>query len=747
MNNKYFLLLVFLIGTAGISVAQGTADDYKRAQELRGKISNKLYDVPTQIKWNDAGTLFWYEKNTSTGKDFVLVDPIAKTKTQLFDLKVLTAALQTEVGKTVDERALSTERMALVDKNQLEFEYDGYSWTWNRTESTLQKKEEVKRDRRGGYWGQRYDDSKAEPIASPDKSQIAYIKNSNIYVAKKADPKSERQLTFDGSTGEYYAAHLHWSPDGKKIATSRVRKAEIRVLTLLESSPSDQLQPKLQTRDYPKPGDALSQYCPVIFNLEKDTLFQTDKTLIDNQFSVSRIQWREDSRAITFEFNKRGHQQYAVVELDAKVGKTRYVINETNKTFIDYSGKRYRQDVQDGKEIIWTSERDGWNHLYLYDGQTGQVKKQITKGEWVVRRVVSVDEKTREIVLEGSGRVKGQDPYFIQYYSVDFDGRNFKELTAENANHTAYFNVGNNYFVDVFSRIDQAPKAILRDKDGKAIMELETADEKALLAAGWKAPEVFTSKARDGKTDIWGIIIRPTNFDPQKKYPVIEYIYAGPHSSFVPKTYIPNPSGMQELAELGFIVVQIDGMGTSNRSKAFQDVCWKNLKDAGFPDRILWMKDAARKYPYMDIEHVGIYGTSAGGQSSTAAVLFHPEFYKVAVSSCGCHDNRMDKIWWNEQWMGWPIGPEYAASSNIEHASNLEGKLMLIVGELDDNVDPSSTYQLTDALIKANKDHELILVPGMGHSSGGDYGEKKRRDFFVKHLLGANPPAWNNPVK
>lgn len=274
-------------------------------------------------------------------------------------------------------------------------------------------------------------------------------------------------------------------------------------------------------------------------------------------------------------------------------------------------------------------------------------------------------------------------------------------------------------------------------------MELEHASEEALKKEGWRAPEVFTAKGRDGVHDIWGIIVRPTNFDPTKKYPVIEYIYAGPHSSFVPKTFTPNPSGMQELAELGFIVLQIDGMGTSNRSKAFHDVCWKNLKDAGFPDRIIWMKEAAKKYPYMDLDRVGIYGTSAGGQSSTAALLFHPEFYKVAVSSCGCHDNRMDKIWWNEQWMGWPVGPEYAASSNVEHAAKLEGKLMLIVGELDDNVDPASTYQLVHALIKAEKDHELIVVPGMGHSSGGTYGEKKRRDFFVKHLMGVDPPAWS----
>ncbi|WP_437922056.1 DPP IV N-terminal domain-containing protein [Sphingobacterium sp. LRF_L2] len=743
MFKPFFNTIILFSLTIGSVLGQGTAQDYQRAKDLRGKISNKLYDVPTQIKWNEAGDLLWYEKNSAEGRSLVLVDPKSGVKSDLLAINALSGALKTELKKDIDPRSITADKITRVDQQVVIFDYEGYSWSWNRQEHILTKIQEQKGDRRGGYWGQRFDDSKGEPIASPDKSQIAYIKNSNIYVAKKDDPKSERQLTFDGSQGEYYAAHLHWSPDGKKIAGSKVRKAEVRILTLLESSPIDQLQPKLQTRDYPKPGDALSQYYPVIFNLETNALLPVDPSLIANQFSVSRIEWRQDSRAITFEFNKRGHQQYAIVELDAVAGKSRYLINEMNKTFIDYSGKRFREDLQDGKEIIWASERDGWNHLYRYNGTTGEVVNQITKGDWVVRKVVYVDEQNKQIILEGSGRNKKQDPYLIQYYSVNFDGSNFRELTNENGNHTAYFNADYSYFVDVYSRIDQTPVAVLRDRSGKIKVSLEKGDNQALLATGWKEPEVFTSKARDGQTDIWGIIVRPTNFDASKKYPVIEYIYAGPHSSFVPKTYIPNPSGMQELAELGFIVVQIDGMGTSNRSKAFHDVCWKNLKDAGFPDRILWMKDAAKKYPYMDLEHVGIYGTSAGGQSSTAAVLFHPEFYKVAVSSCGCHDNRMDKIWWNEQWMGWPIGPEYADCSNIEHAANLQGKLMLIVGELDDNVDPSSTYQLTNALIKANKDHELIVVPGMGHSSGGEYGEKKRRDFFVKHLMGVNPPLWN----
>ena len=276
-------------------------------------------------------------------------------------------------------------------------------------------------------------------------------------------------------------------------------------------------------------------------------------------------------------------------------------------------------------------------------------------------------------------------------------------------------------------------------------MTVEKADIGGLVEAGWKAPEVFTAKARDGRSDIWGVIFRPSNFDPAKKYPVIEYIYAGPHSSFVPKSFQAF-SAMRSLAELGFIVSQCDGMGTSNRSKAFHDVCWKNLGDAGFPDRVLWHKAVAAKYPSYDITRVGIYGNSAGGQNALGALLFQPDFYKAAVSSCGCHDNRMDKIWWNEQWMGWPLGPEYAAASNVDNAGRLKGQLLLIVGEMDTNVDPASTMQVVNALIKANKVFDLLVIPGGGHGMGGAYGERKMYDFFVRSLLGAAPPDWNGAL-
>jgi dipeptidyl aminopeptidase/acylaminoacyl peptidase len=401
--------------------------------------------------------------------------------------------------------------------------------------------------------------------------------------------------------------------------------------------------------------------------------------------------------------------------------------------------------VGDGREMIWMSERDGWRHLYLYDGATGRLKNQITKGNWVVRAVDKVDEEKRQVWFQASGMYPGKDPYFTHYYRINFDGSGLTAFTEADGNHTVVFSADMKYYVDTWSRVDLAPVSELRrTEDKKVLLELEQGDISALLAAGWRLPEVFTALGRDGKTDIWGVINRPTNFDPAKKYPVIEAIYAGPQGSFVPKSFSANA---QTVAELGFIVVQIDGMGTNNRSKAFHDVAWKNLGDAGFPDRILWHKAVAAKYPYYDISRVGVYGTSAGGQNSTGGVLFHPEFYKAAVSNSGCHDNRMDKMWWNEQWMGWPLGPHYAAASNVDNAHRLQGKLLLVVPEMDTNVDPASTFQVVNALIKADKKFDLLFVPGGGHGAGGAYYQRLMQDFFVHHLLGVEPPDWNKMEK
>lgn len=734
----FFILLTFQV-----SFSQGTLEDYKRANALDSLYRDKLINSPSSFSWSDNG-LLWYVNNGAGGKEYLWVDPSKGIQKKIFDHQALAKLLSERFGKEIDSRNIQISGLEFnADLQEIQFIFDAKKLSFNpgTGQLTLLDPQVGGRNRDWGYWGRRFDETDKPPVPSPDSSLTAYIKDHNLFV-RDSSKGEEIQLSYDGALGFFYSSHIQWSPDGKKIMAYKVRPGADRKIYFVESSPMDQLQPKLQSRDYLKPGDELPFRSPQLFLLDSQKHIQVPTEEFGHQYSLGNFQWREDSRAFTFEYNQRGHQAYKVIEVDAGNGRPKVLIDERSGTFIDYSSKKYRYDLADGKEIIWTSERDGWNHIYLYDG-AGQLKRQLTKGEWVVRKVLHVDQESREVYFSASGMDPGQDPYFLHYFKVGLDGGKLTRLTREHGNHKVYFSKDHKYYVDQYSRVDAPPITLLKEsRGGTALMELQRGDHSALLAQGWVAPEVFSSKGRDGVTDIWGIIVRPSNFDPGKIYPVIEYIYAGPHSSFVPKDFISYNRNMTALAELGFIVVQIDGMGTSDRSKAFHDICWKNLKDAGFPDRKLWIRAAAKKYPYMDLGRVGIFGTSAGGQNAAAALVFNSDFYHVAVSSCGCHDNRMDKIWWNEQFMGYPIGPHYAACSNVENAAQMDGNLMLILGEVDDNVDPASTMQFVDALIKANKDFELVTIPGMGHSSGGEYGERKRRDFFVKHLMEVEPPSW-----
>lgn len=575
-------------------------------------------------------------------------------------------------------------------------------------------------------------------VPSPDSLWEAYAKDNNLWVRRVAD-KAEYQLSFDGTSGMPYAMYnrIVWSPDSRRLATVKTVLAKRHIINLLESSPKDQLQPRLQTRDYFKPGDVIDITLPALFDVRQMREIPLATDPFRHQFSLSLDSWSADGKSFTFEFNERGHQLYQVVRVDGQTGAMTTIIQERAPTSFIYYNRNFRYDTPDGKHIIWISERDGWRHLYRFDALSGKLINQITKGGWVVRDVEFVDDTNQTIIFRASGlnEAKGEDPYNIHICRVNFDGSGFADLTPQNANHKAQFSPDRRYFVDTYSRPDLPPTSVVRQtSNGKVVMEIEKADISELVEAGWRAPEVFTAKGRDGKTNIWGNIYRPMSFDQTKDYPIIEYIYAGPHDAFVNKNFTAFERYCSRLAELGFVVVTIDGMGTANRSKAFHDVCWRNLKDAGFADRIAWIKAAAEKYKYMDTSRVGIYGFSAGGQSALGALLFHGDFYKVAVSLCGCHDNRMDKIWWNEQWMGYPVGPWYEESSNVANAHRLKGKLLIINGELDDNVDPASSLQVVSALIKADKDFEQFYLPGYGHGLGGKFETRQVENFFVKNL-------------
>lgn len=685
-------LIVAAVGvvTTVISVAaQGTVDDYKRAAAIRDKYSGKMMGGDVQAHVRRGEHKFWYSVYDGTKQVFKEVDADQNTVTVL-----------------------------------------------------PESPEPPRRPRWQGpqrHWME-VPDEKDGLRTSPDGKVQVFHRDNNLWARKDG---TERQLTTNGDSAYYYSAWGTFSADGRYFATVRIKPAPKHYVYYVESSPHDRVEPVLHKQEYAKPGDSLNYRVPVIVDMESGRVVEPSTELFQKQYQVSAPQWDRDGRTVTFTFNERGHKTYRVLELSAVTGQVRTLIEETNAKYVNYN-RLYCHDFEDGCRILWTSERDGHNHIYLYNRQTARLVRQVTKGDFYVREIQHVDEKKGVVYFSANGLNKGEDPYLIHYYRIGLNGKGLKCLTPEEGHHSVTYTEDMAYMIDTYSTIQTPPVTVLRTGgDGRVLRVLEQADITKLEAEGWQAPEVFVAPGRDGVTPMWGLIQRPSNFDPAKRYPIIEYIYSGPGDQYVPKVFTPWLYYLQDLAELGFIVVQLDAMTTSFRSRQFEEVCYKNLKDAGLPDRIAWIKAAAEKYPYMDVDRVGIYGCSAGGQNALAAVLWHGDFYKAAYAACGCHDNRMDKIWWNEQWMSYPVDSSYVECSNVENAYRLERPLMLVVGEQDDNVDPASTMQVVAALEKAGKDFELVVLPGARHTMGETYGEHKRADFFVRHLLGVSPPKWN----
>ncbi|MBR1681906.1 MAG: prolyl oligopeptidase family serine peptidase [Bacteroidaceae bacterium] len=763
---KYFLFLIYHFLFIIPIVAQGTLDDYNRAYFLQrtftwAKVKNHVDDA----RWLPDGRFQYHLTDGAKG-------------TWHFG--------QVNADGTITLADSTADRP--IEESRHDRRPRWGSARGGATNAHFIANPSKRRQER--HWMETDDERSGDPVLSPDSSLIAFIRNDNVYVAKP-DGSNARALSTEGTISHYFSSYIYWSPDSRYIAVNRIRPIDKRYVYYVESSPADQLQPVLHKQEYAKPGDELAQKTPYIFEVATGRAVCPTPEAIANQYDLSGPTWCRDSHAIRFEYNQRGHKLYRVYEMTvptsalgnfvAETVSPRPLIEERAEKYVRYSNN-FRRDLYGDSLILWLSERDGFPHLYLFDtglsakstpkpaksgspSSKARVRsgfpaaspecpaRQLTNGSWCVRRVLHVDEEKGFIIFTANGRHsaqgdasknKDEDPYHIHYYRVNLDGTGLTDLTPEPAHHNARFNDDYTALIDTYSTVDTPPITKVRALgDSIAEKPLSTSDITDLLSAGWTAPEVFVAPGRDGVTPMWGIIQRPTHFDPAKKYPIIEYIYAGPGDSYVPKSFQPYNYYTTALADLGFIVVQLDAMGTSNRGKKFEEVCYKNLKDAGFPDRIAWIKAAAAKYPYMDIDRVGIYGCSAGGQESTGAVLFHGDFYKAAYSACGCHDNRMDKIWWNEQWMGYPVDSSYIECSNVENAYRLERPLMLVVGELDDNVDPASTMQVAAALIKANKPFELVVIPGAHHTVGEAYGEHKRFDFFVKNLLGVDPPAWS----
>jgi dipeptidyl aminopeptidase/acylaminoacyl peptidase len=778
MRIPHFLPLLLVASATAFS--QGTKADYERAQSLDKRTNGKVFRAKVSPHWLPGGNALWYRIESAPGtREVVYVDALKGTRSVVADVSKIPGAVAgermedelephpsrnggDETSITFINKTAGTVRLFWLDTSGARKPYGevkagasnhmstyaGHVWLvedeMGKTLGVFEAKDaggEAVID--GARPERKAPEAKPAPARSEapkgDRTWRGFIRDFNVW-AKNRDTGEEVQLSRDGTAADAYREPLRLSPDGTKLVVMRVQPAQEHKVWLVESSPADQVQPKLLSYDYLKPGDRIEHARPCLFDLGQRRQIVVKDDLFSNPWHIGELRWMPDGKRFVFVYNQRGHQVLRVVAVDATTGEARALVDETSKTFIDYSQKTFLHWLDRTNELVWASERDGWNHLWLYDARSGQVKNQITHGVWLVREVVRVDEERRQIWFKAMGIRQGQDPYHVHLARVNFDGSGLVVLTEGDGTHTWEFSPDGRLFIDTWSRVDQPPVTELRrTDDGKLVCALEKADAGALVAAGWKMPERFAAKGRDGKTDIFGVIYRPSNFDAARKYPVIEKIYAGPHDYFTPKQW-GREIQAHALAELGFIVVQIDGMGTNWRSRAFHDACWKNVADAGFPDRIAWMKAAAATHPEMDIARVGIFGGSAGGQSALGALLFHGDFYKAAAADCGCHDNRMDKIWWNEAWMGWPVGPEYAANSNVVNAKNLTGKLLLTVGELDHNVDPASTMQVVNALVKADKDFELLIVPGRDHGAGETpYAARRRLDFFVRNLLGVEP--------
>lgn len=738
-------LLTFPISSAG----QGTLQDYQRAvQYLPGNLRHHVFPADVTPHWIEKTERFWYHKVSAQGASFVLVDAEKGTSEPAFDHPRLAEALSKATKQTYSAADLPFSEFEFADDGKaIRFGLDGESWTCTVT-----------------IYECRADTSSPQrpnETVSPDKRWAAYVEDHNLYL-RDLSTGTRLQLTHDGIAGWDYAtplpslrllveqgtedvkqpAAVFWSPDSSKFVTYRIDSRNSGRFTSLQFVPPDQPRPRAFTYVYPLPGEVLAKADTIIFDVQLGKRIDVQNAMQELPFQDGPdYEWSKDSKNFHYDYYERGFKTKELRMVDAATGEQKILVREQADSYLDL-GESFYRFVEGTQEIVWSSERDGWNHLYLHSRKTGQLENQITQGAWVVRQIEHIDEKNRRVYFLANGREKGEDPYQMHLYSVGLDGKGLRLLTPENANHSVSFSEDGKFFVGNYARPDLPGESVLRRaEDGSEVRVLEKADL-GEFATVWKFPEPFQGKAADGTTDIYGLIWRPSNFDPAKKYAVIEHVYTGPQGFFVPKTFAAS-LWLQPMAELGFIVVMVDGRGTLGRSRAFHQYSYRNLGGA-FDDHVALIKQMAERHPYMDITRVGVFGTSAGGYGAAHAMLVHPEFYKVGVSISGDHDARLDKAWWNENYQGYPVQDDYAAQSNVTMADRLQGHLLLEHGDIDDNVHPVETMRFADALMKSNKNFDMLLVPNMYHGESGehaDYLVRRRWDYFVEHLLGVTPPT------
>jgi dipeptidyl aminopeptidase/acylaminoacyl peptidase len=748
----FFAFALTAFGQSGISL---TAADYERAERFMGYNTGALVDRGSvQPRWLPDGR-FWYRVLTAQGSEFVVVNPSNGTRQPLFDQTRLAAALSTASGGRYEAARLPFATLNFSPDGKLVmFAAAKKSWKCDiQTYSCAVDDATTSGAMQNNLNG----------IASPDGKRIAFIRNWNLWVRDNATNR-ETQLTTDGVENFGYATDnagwrksdrpvLLWSPDSRKIATYLQDQRFVSDMYLVSTNVG---APKLQSWKYPLPTDKdIIRIHRVVIEVDAPKVIRLDMrgdarrgTLCDDiacgENGFDDVEWNADATKLAFVSTSRDHKEAKMRVADALTGEVREVFEETSATqYESGQGSINWRYLPTSNEIIWYSERDGWGHLYLYNLTTGKLKNQITKGDFVVTQMLRVDEQTRTIYFLAGGRERGRNPYYSHFYKIDFDGGNLKMLTPEDANHFVSISPSGHHFIDTYSKSDTPPVIVLRDMDGRVVVNLEKADISRLTAAGWKPPTAFTVKARDNQTELYGIMYTPSNLDASRKYPVVNYIYPGPQGGSVGTWGFAHAvSDHQALAELGFIVVAIEGTCNPLRSKKFHDMCYGNMADNTLPDQISGLQQLAQKYPYMDLTRVGVWGHSGGGFATAAAMFRYPEFYKVGISESGNHDNRNYEDDWGERYIGLISGNNYENQANQNFAKNLKGKLLLAHGMMDDNVPPYNTLLVVDALIKANKDFDLIMLPQQRHGYGNDssYMTRRRWDYFVRYLMGANPP-------
>lgn len=746
------MLLLFVSAGYGQSV---TEEDYQRAEQfLWSNAGDLVYRTSINPNWADKASAFWYEVDTRRGTEYFVVDAEAESRQPFFDQEELAEKLSDALDKQVGPYDLSLQQLEWnYNENAITFRAGGEQWKADLKTLDLYKQEE---EERGPDW---YPSSQLSE--SPNGKWTVVRKDYNLWL-KNNNSGEEHQLTDDGNETQIYGAsqpwawkkqegpvekdreplwlNVSWSEDSQQLFAHKLDLRKAKLMYLLQYVPEDNFRARSVSYYRPLPGeDSVAKQIPYVFDVEDQTRTRIQVGPYDDLIT-GNWDWYGSSDTLHMIIRERGYGSAALLRADAETGAVDTVFHEVSDTYVD-PGKSYSQYLPETDEFLWLSERDGWNHIYLYNLNTGEVKQQVTEGEFVVYDIEHVDTDGRTIYFTAGGREADRDPYLEHLYSVNFDGSDLTLLTPENADHSISFSPDYNYFVDTYSRIDQKPRTVLRNSsDGSVIMKLEEADIKDLLETGWKHPEPFSVKARDGETDIYGVIYRPTNFDPKISYPVIDGTYSGPQAVRTPKSFNGFMGSDQALAELGFIVITVDGLGTAGRSKEFQDYSWKNLGDIGSPDHIKAINELAEEYSYMDTSRVGIYGHSAGGYDAARAIMKHPDFYKVAVSSAGNHDHRIAKAFWPELYMDYPEAEHYDEQSNVNMAESLEGHLLLAHGDMDDNVHPAGTMRLVDALIEAGKSFDMLIMPNEDHGmSGTDYFTVKRWNYFIEHLLGIAP--------